>query len=221
MQAIKALIKRDISLAFRSGTAWVLGVLFFIAFLAISAIALGGDFKTLRPLAPALIWLALLFSLMFSFENIFGEDAKDGTLAQIKLSGTSMASYVCAKYISHFLLAILPILIALPLAGLMFDLQIKAIIGLLFSALIASPALLAYGGFAGACLTGLRAGGFLLVLISLPLFIPVLIFAIEASTKYAEFGGFITEFKALLGMSLIAIIIGTWATSMALNVMME
>lgn len=221
MSKIITLIYRDIILAFRSGTSWLLGIVFFISFLALCAIALGGDFDILRPLAPALIWLALLFSLMFSFDNVFGDDAKDGSLAQIKLSALPMTNYVIAKFIGHFILAIFPLLIAMPFVSLMFDLSPKIIAGLVFSTLLASPALICYGGFAGACLTGLRAGGFLLVLISLPLLVPILIFAIEGSMDYENNAGFPTAFKALAGISLISIPIGIIATSAALKVMTE
>jgi len=226
MNSFQGIVLRDIRIALRSGGAWLMGLVFFAVFLSMSAIALGGEFKTLRPLAPALIWLAMVFSLLFSFEHLFSDDASDGSLEHIKLSDTSMNAYVIAKVCAHWLLSILPLIIALPLAVLLFDLPMPILFGLFISMLIASPALVCYGAFSGACLVGFKGGGFLLVLLTIPLVIPVLIFAVSGATSFADVGlsGSIfqvLEFQALAGISLIAAAIGIPAAAAALNVIME
>ncbi len=221
MHRIRTLVLRDIRLALRSGGAWLLGLVFFAVFISLAAIALGGDFKTLRPLAPALIWLALVFSLLFSFEQVFSDDVKDGSLEHIKLSGTPLSTYVSAKMIAHWLLSVLPLLVALPLAGFMFDIDMPLIGALALSILLASPALIAYGAFSAGCLVGFRAGGFLLVLLTIPLLVPVLIFAVDGAIQFAGDGQFGAGFQALAGISLIATAIGIPATAAALNTGME
>jgi len=208
-------------MAMRSGGAWLMGLVFFAVFLSLSAIALGGEFKTLRPLAPALIWLAVVFSLLFSFEHLFSDDANDGSLEHIKLSGMPMHTYVVAKICAHWLLSILPLILALPLAGLMFDLPVSLLGGLFLSIILASPALVCYGAFSGACLVGFKGGGFLLVLLTIPLVVPVLIFALGGVISYGDAGLFASEFQALLGISLIAAAIGIPATAAALNTITE
>jgi len=221
MRKMRGIITRDIRIALRSGGAWLMGLVFFAVFLSLAAIALGGEFKTLRPLAPALIWLAVVFSLLFSFEHLFADDADDGTLEHIKLSGMSMHTYVLAKIIAHWLLSILPLILALPLAGVLFDLPVSLLGGLFISILLASPALVCYGAFFGACLVGFKGGGFLLVLLTIPLVVPVLIFALGGVISYGDAGLFSTEFQALLGISLIASAIGIPATAAALNTITE
>ena len=221
MNRLRGLILRDIRIALRSGGAWLMGLVFFTVFLSLSAISLGGEFQTLRPLAPALIWLAMVFSLLFSFEHLFSGDASDGSLEHIKLSGISMNIYVLAKVCAHWLLSILPLILALPLAALLFDLQASILIGLFVSMLVASPALVCYGAFSGACLVGFKGGGFLLVLLTIPLVIPVLIFAVSGASSYSNAGLFTLEFQALAGISLIATAIGIPAAAAALNVVME
>ena len=221
MHAIKAVIIRDTRIALRSGGAWLMGLMFFAVFLSLAAIALGGNFDTLRPLGPALVWLSLVFSLLFSFEHLFKEDALDGNLEKIKLSHLSLLGYVLAKVCAHWLLSVLPLLLALPLAGLLFDLPSTTVIGLFFSMLIASPALVCYGAFSGACLVSFKGGGFLLVLLTIPLVIPVLIFAIGGALAYSSHGLFTLEFRALTGISIIASAIAIPAAAAALNVIME
>jgi heme exporter protein B len=217
----RGLILRDIRIALRSGGAWLMGLVFFAVFLSLSAISLGGEFKTLRPLAPALIWLAMVFSLLFSFEHLFSGDAEDGSLEHIKLSGMTMIGYVLAKVTAHWLLSILPLILALPIAALLFDLQTPILIGLFASMIFASPALICYGAFSGACLVGFKGGGFLLVLLTIPLVIPVLIFAVSGATSFSNAGLLALEFQALIGISLIASAIGIPATAAALNAILE
>ena len=221
MYRVSGLILRDIRIALRSGGVWLMGLVFFAVFLSMSAIALGGEFKTLRPLAPAMIWLAMVFSLLFSFEHLFLDDVSDGSLEHIKLSGMSMNTYVIAKICAHWLLSILPLILALPMAALLFNLPISILTGLFVSMVIASPALVCYGAFSGACLVGFKAGGFLLVLLTIPLIIPVLVFAVSGATSFQDTGLFALEFQAMAGISLIAAAIAIPAAAAALNVMME
>jgi len=221
MSKISGLLLRDIRIALRSGGAWLMGLVFFAVFLSLSAIALGGEFKTLRPLAPALIWLAMIFSLLFSFEHLFADDAQDGSLEHIKLSGMSMISYVLAKVCAHWILSVLPLILALPLAALLFDLPMPLLGGLFVSMVVASPALVCYGAFSGACLVGFKGGGFLLVLLTIPLLIPVVIFAVSGTAQFPDVGLLALEFRALAGISLIASAICIPAAAAALNVIME
>ena len=216
-----AIIRRDLTLALRSGGAWLYGVFFFAVFISLSAIALGGSLNVMRPLAPALIWLAVIFSAMLSFPSIFQEDYKDGNLAQFKMSGVSLISLCAAKAVSFALLSLLPLIIAIPLAALVFDMAPATIGATTLSILIAAPALTLYGVLSGAILAGRRGGGFLIVLITTPFLIPLLIFGLEAIEGYQAAGLAAVEFRVLIGLSLIAIAVGLPASAAALNANLE
>lgn len=216
-----AIIKRDLTLALRSGGAWLYGVFFFAVFVSLSAIALGGSLAVMRPLAPALIWLAVIFSTMLSFPSIFQEDYRDGNLAQFKLSGVSLLSLCAAKALSFALLSLLPLILATPLAALVFDMAPASIVATILSIIIAAPALTLYGVLSGAILAGRRGGGFLIVLITTPFLIPLLIFGLEAVDGYLNAGLAAVEFRVLIGLSLIAIAVGLPASAAALNANLE
>lgn len=221
MNAISAIIKRDLKLAARSGGSWAHGLVFFILFLSVCAIALGGDFGQIRPIAPALVWLALILSLLLSFEHMFRVDSEDGTIAQIKISNRSLLEYVTAKCLVQWTLSVLPIIVIFPAAALLLNLSHTQMSGLLFSLLLASPALICYGAFSAACLVGYKGGGLMIVLLTIPLIVPLLIFGISAVTSYANQGLGANEFLALAGMSLLALAFGLPATSAALGTNLE
>jgi len=216
-----AIIKRDLTLALRSGGAWLYGLFFFAVFIALSAIALGGSLNVMRPFAPALIWLAVIFSAMLSFPSIFQEDYQDGNLAQLKISGVSLISLCTAKAISFALLSLTPLLIATPFAALVFDMSSPTLKATVLSLIIAAPALTIYGVLSGAILAGRRGGGFLIVLIPTPFLIPLLIFGLEAIENFTKSELAAIEFRVLIGLSLIAIAVGIPASAAALNANLE
>ncbi len=217
MQAFNAIIIRDIRTALRAGGAWLHGLAFFVAFLTLAAIALGGEPGVLRPLAPALIWMAVILSLLLSFDQVFASDADDGSLEQIKLSPCPLSLYVAAKACACWLLTVGPLLLALPVAALLYDLPLDRSAGLLFSVLLASPALICYGVFSASLLTSLGRSGLLLVIVCLPLVLPVLIFALASVISYENQGLLAPEFLALIGLDLIAIALAIPAATSALN----
>ena len=218
---IGAIVKRDLPVALRSGGAWLHGLFFFAAFIALSAIAFGGSINQMRPFAPALIWLAVIFSAMLSFPAIFQEDYQDGNLAQLKLSSSSLIPVTVAKSISFALLSIAPLLVATPLVALVFDMPSNVLVATLISFLIAAPALTIYGVLSSAILAGRRGGGFLIVLMTTPFLIPLLIFGLGAVESYPANGLAAIEFRALIGLSFIAIAVGIPAATAALNANLE
>lgn len=215
-----ALIMRDLRLALRSGGSWLLGAVFFALFLSLCAVALGGDLTQMRPLAPALIWLSVLFSALLSFQDLFQQDLTDGTLEHLRLSRPGSSEIISAKAISLLLISLGPIALALPLLGLMLGLSVDLIVGTSLSLLIAAPAIAAYGVMSSALLAR-RSGGFLIILISAPLLVPVLIFGIAAAAAFPERGIMAFEFRALLGISLIACAVGLPAASAAISAHLE
>jgi heme exporter protein B len=160
-------------------------------------------------------------SLLLSFESIFKSDYVDGNLEQIKLSSTSLLSYVGGKCLAQWAIIVLPLLLALPIVSLMLDLSIQHYAGLFFSVLVASPALIAYGAFSGACLVGYKSSGVLLILLTVPVLIPILIFGIAAVTGYEQAGLAAFEFQILAGLTLIACAIALPAGAAALNSVLE
>jgi heme exporter protein B len=116
---------------------------------------------------------------------------------------------------------VLLLVLVSPLLALQFDLSASAIGVLLLTLLIGSPVLSLVGAIGAALTLGLRGGGVLMSLLTLPLVIPVLIFgagAVEAHTAGLGVGGHFSLLGALLLLSLFA---APLVTSAALRISME
>ena len=218
MNAIVKTVKRDLIRAARSGGSWAYGLIFMAIFLALSGIALDGKMSVLRQLGVPLIWLAVTFAALISVDRVYSDDLKDGTTGQLWLSGVSYMWQAVAGLISFAVIYILPLILTAPLWSLLFDLSQTVVTGLIAALFCALPGLSAFIALAGA-LTGLRGkGGFLAIFISAPLLVPLLIFGVAASQNYVNAGWAAVEFRALLGLSLLALALSIPAIAAALSV---
>jgi heme exporter protein B len=215
------LVKRDVQLLARNPGYWLTGIIFFVLFLTLCAVALGGQINLLRPLSPAFIWLSVIFSCLLAFGSLFQSDYEDGSLEQLMLTGTSPINIVISKMIAFSLCAFLPLLISVPAAGIGFGLPPQSLAAICLSLLFAAPAIMSYGALAGAILVGRRQGSFLSLIITAPFLVPLLIFGIGAVDNYSSDGLLSLELQALAGLSLIGCAVGIPAASAALSANLE
>lgn len=216
-----ALLKRDLRVLFRNPRGWLVGIVFFLLFLSLIAIALNADPGKMADMAAPGIWLAAIFSLLLMFESLFSADMRNGLSEQFFLSGLSPLSMALSKFVSSFIITVLPLVLITPLVGLMYQIDFQAIGPIMLSLLIGTPALIALGLVSSAILSGQRSGGFLIILLTLPFLVPVLIFALAGIETYPEKGLWNPGFLALAGVSLISIGIGLPASAAALKANME
>ena len=153
--------------------------------------------------------------------TLFADDLQDGTLEQLLLSTHPLPMLVLGKIAAHWCGSVLLLVLVSPLLALQFDLSASATGVLLLTLLIGSPVLSLVGAIGAALTLGLRGGGVLMSLLTLPLVIPVLIFgagAVEAHTAGLGVGGHFSLLGALLLLSLFA---APLVTSAALRISME
>lgn len=218
MNPVYKILKRDLIRAARSGGSWAYGLVFMAIFLALCGIALDGDLSVLRALGVPLIWLAVTFAALMSVDRIFADDLRDGTTGQLWLSGVSYMTQAVAGLLSFVLIYLLPLTVTVPLWALLFDLKGVVVVGLVSALFCALPGLAAFTCLAGALTGSQGKGGFLAIFISAPLLIPLLIFGVAASQAYPTEGLAAVEFRALIGLSLLALALSIPATAAALSV---
>jgi heme exporter protein B len=129
----------------------------------------------MKTIAPGLVWMALLLSLLLSSERLFQQDYEQGVIEQWLVSGQSLSLIIAAKTTAHWLFNIIPVLTLCPLAALIFSLNSWELYVLIISLLCGTPALLFLCALAASFGVGVNQKGALMALILLPLTLPVLI----------------------------------------------
>lgn len=217
MSAFSAILKRDLRLARRAGAGAGLGLMFFLTLIAITPFAIGADQKLVARLAPALLWLAALLATLLGLDRLFQADDEDGALDQFLLSDGSLTMLVLAKAIAHWLVTGLPLSIAAPLLGIMLAIEPQAMLPLMLSLLIGTPALTLIGLVGAALTVSLNRGGLLLSILVVPTAIPTLIFGVAVAKTAAEGRDFAMPLMVLSGTTLFALAISPLAAAFALR----
>ncbi|MBA2733946.1 MAG: heme exporter protein CcmB [Acidobacteria bacterium] len=221
LATLRWVIQRDVTLAWR-GRAGVLSTLFFfIIVVSLFPLGIGPEMKTLRAIAPGVVWVAALLASMLSLDRMFSHDYGDGSLEQLMLTPQPLSVVVLGKIIAHWLVTGAPLVLIAPILGVQFDLPPQALLTLVVSLLLGTPALSLIGAIGAALTLGLRGGGVMVSLLVLPLCIPVLIFgagAVEASIT----GTSVEPHLSLLGaMLVLALLFAPWTTAAALRISIE
>ena len=209
---------RDLQLASRRRIDALLPLAFFLVALSLFPLGVGPEPKTLREIAPGIVWVCALLASMLSVGQLFAGDMADGSLEQMLLAPASAIAVAAAKCSAHWLLTGLPLIVATPLVGLVFNLSAPALQALVFSLVLGTPILSLLGGLGAALTLGLRSGGMLLILVVLPLATPALIFGAGA-VGMVESGLSASGHFSLLGALLIVTALGApVATAAALRI---
>jgi heme exporter protein B len=218
MTALAALFLRDVRLALRVGGGAWMGVLFFLIVVTLVPFAVGPDSGLLRRIGPAILWLGALLASLLTLDQLFADDREDGSLDLILMGGTPLQLAILAKALAHWLTAGLPLVIAAPLLGIFFNIDLLSMAAVALTLLAGTPALTFLGLIGAALAAALQRGGLLVPVMILPLTIPVLIFGVAASDAAVvgpvPFG---TPFTILCALSLASLVIGPVAAAAALR----
>ena len=177
--------RRDVTLAVRSAGQWLNTLLFFVIVVSLFPLGIGPGPQTLATIAPGIVWVSALLSMMLSLDSLFAHDFRDGTLEQFVVSGQPLSVVVIAKVLAHWSTGGLPLVLLSPLLGLVMQLPGSTYGVLMLSLLIGTLALSFIGGIGAALIVSVNQGGVLLSLLVLPLTVPVLIFGSGAVSAVA------------------------------------
>ncbi|PQA37063.1 heme exporter protein CcmB [Amnimonas aquatica] len=217
LRAAWQLLRRDLRLGLRQSGDWLNPLVFFLMVIALVPLAVSPEPARLRELAGGIIWIAALLAVLLAMDGLFRGDHEDGTLEQLLLSPAPLPLLVLAKVLAHWLQTGLSLTVLAPLAAVLLNLPGSAI-GVLCATLLIGTLTLSLISAIGAALTvGLRRGGVLVPLITLPLHIPVLIFATSA-VRSAVLGLPVDGHLALLAAFLVlALMLAPLAAAAALR----
>jgi heme exporter protein B len=215
---VRALLLRDLRLAFRSGGSFGLGLAFFLILAVLVPLGVGAEGGTLGRIAPGILWVGALLACLLSLDRIFALDHEDGSLDLLATSPLPLEAVVAVKALAHWLVTGLPLTLLAPGLGVLLNLAPEAYGWLVLSLLLGTPTLSVVGAFGAALTVGLRRGGLLLGLLVLPLYVPTLIFGAEVVRRGAEGMSLGTPLALLAAISLGAAALLPYAAAAALRV---
>lgn len=217
MRPFRALILRDLRLSVRVGGDALTLVLFFVLVAVIVPFAIGPDKALLAKLAPAIVWIAALLSVLLGLDRIFRADHEDGSLNALRHAVLPLEAVVFAKLAAHWLATSAPLIVATPLLAVLLNMDGGALLRTMLTLLIGTPALVAIGAVGASVTVSLRRGGLIAPVLILPLSIPILIFGVSAIPAGA---GPATHDVALLylsAISLLLVALAPFAAALALK----
>jgi heme exporter protein B len=214
-------LARDIKLALRSRAELGVQLLFYVIVVSLFPLATTPERTLLATMGPGVLWVAALLASLLSLPRLFAGDFADGTLEQIALSPYPLVALVAGKILAHWLTTGLPVALLAPLLAIQYGLEVEAVTVLAFALLIGTPILSLLGAIGAALTLGLRAGGSLLALLVLPLYVPVLIFG--AGTVDAVRAGLGASANlSLLGAGLLVAAVGApFAAATAVRIALD
>jgi len=166
---------KDIRIEARSRVALWQVLPFALLALVLFAFALGPGPAALRPAAPGLFWLAVLFSTVLATQRSFAIESGDGTRDGLRLSGLDPGGIFLGKAAALAVqLLILQIVLWAGMA-LFFDVRVHVVWLAVVTSLLATVGLASAGVLYGALSAGLRVRETLLPLLVLPVLAPVLL----------------------------------------------
>ncbi|MBM3536212.1 MAG: heme exporter protein CcmB [Alphaproteobacteria bacterium] len=186
MNAVLAVLLRDLRLAWRAPGDSLNVVLFFVLTVVLFPLGIGPEIETLQRISVGVVWVMALLACLLSLDRLFRDDAEDGSLDLFALSPVALEFLVLSKVLAHWLISAVPLIVISPVLALSLHMPVEAFPALLSSLLLGTPTLSLIGAIGAALTLGSRKAGVLIGLLVLPLYIPVLIFGVAAVDAAAQ-----------------------------------
>ena len=163
-------------------------------------------------MAPALLWLAFLFTGTLGLAQLFQAERENHCLDALLLSPLDRGALFLAKTIFNLILMLLVELVVIPLFWILFNLSAWNLLPQLFLViLLGTIGFCVLGTIMSALTLRARARELLLPLVLFPLMIPVILATIrcmESVLRNGEFGEALSWLKLLVGFDVIFITVG-------------
>ena len=206
MKTLYDLINRDLKIAFFTSSNFLFTGSFFILIVVLIPFIFGSDSEQLGTIFKGIIWISISLSILLTLERIFYSDYEDGSLDLILQRYESLEIIICAKYISHWVINCLPLIVILPFLSLLFQLTFLDIFPILINLLIGSIGMVFVATFVSALTLGAKRTIFLKGIILIPLLVPFIIFGVDPHS-----------WPILIALSMMSFVISIYASAYGLR----
>lgn len=155
-------------------------LLFLVLAIILFPLSMSADPILLKKISAGIFWVIVLFLVLLMLDQLFRNDWKEGDLEQLILLPNELSIVLFIKLLVFCLFICVSLFLVTPILSLSLFIPGYALKTLYLSILLGTPTLIFLGGIARALTLGLRHSGLLIVLLIIPFYIPVLIFASSA-----------------------------------------
>jgi len=206
MNSLYDLINRDLKIAFFTSSNFLFTGSFFILVVVLIPFIFGSDSEQLRVIFKGIIWISISLSILLTLERIFYSDYEDGSLDLILQRYESLEIIICAKFIAHWAINCLPLIVILPFLSLLFQLTFSDIFPILINLVIGSMGMVFVATFVSALTLGAKRTIFLKGIILIPLLVPFIIFGVDPHS-----------WPILIALSMMSFVISIYASAYGLR----
>jgi heme exporter protein B len=221
LKMFAAQVTRDLTVAFRAPGELANPLMFYLIGITLFPLGVGPNPARLAEIAPGVLWVLALLATLMSLDSLFRRDFDDGTLEQLVLHVEPLFVGVFAKVCGHWLVTGLPLTLLSPLAALLLNLPAAAVPTLALALALGTPILSLLGAVGAALTVGLKRGGLLLALITLPLYVPVLILGAGAVAGQIDGVDPAAQLTWLAAVLALMVTVTPFAAALALRVGLE
>lgn len=213
-----AYIQVEFNILLRNKGEWLHVLLFYAITLALFGFSMTQTAALPAAVGGAVLWVALLFSMLSLSHSVLRKDLEEGWLEQLKLTPYPLWLFLLAKMIAHWLTVGLGLLILLPLGLIWLNFPLSLLWGFGIIYLLATPALMMMVLFGASLTLGLPQPGMLIGVMLLPLYVPVLILG-QSALQVLHQGGPWPAFESALlaALSIVSIVCLPYFSALSLQ----
>jgi len=219
--ACAAVLRRDLTLAWRRRGDIVMPVLYALIVITLFPFALGPEEPLLQRIAGGAVLVTMLLAMLLALDAMFRSDIEDGSLEQLILSPQPLALMLGMKILAHWITTALPLIVIAPLLAGMLHLPTAVMPVLVYALLLSTPLLSLLGAVLVALTAGTRRSGMLLALMLLPLCVPVVIFAAGAVAAAQQGLPWLAPIAWLGAALVMALVLAPLACATALRIALD
>ena len=211
-------IKREVLVNTRSLIDVISVFGFMLLIIILFPIGIGPTKEKLDIVSNAILWISLIISIIPSLEKMLQKDFDSGWLDQIATSPAPLEIILLAKSISHWLIVIIPLILASPLFAILLDLEFNQIPWIILSMSIGGLSISLIGIIGAALVLGARRGNVLLPVLIIPLIIPILIFGVGINEAVETGNSPLSHLFLLIAFSLIYLVISPFVSALLIRI---
>jgi heme exporter protein B len=204
-----SILQKDLRIEARSGEVVVTSGFFAVLIVILASLSFYGGPASARIVASGVIWLSIAFAAVLALGKTWQREREEGALDGLLIAPLSRSAIFAGKALGVLLFLTAIELVVIPLAALLFALDLAVVgPGLLLIALAATPGVAASGTLFGSMTVRTQARDLLLATVLFPLLSPTLLAAV-AGTRELLSGAPLSElfdyFKLMLVFDLVFI----------------